>query len=254
MSVSSEGLVALHRTDQLQLFNIAGRGIDLDYHDIEWYALVMYRDHSVIFQIASKYWISDSFVDYDGYSIFSEGFLSIVVDIMVIIPHASKVMLKILQAKLQQYVNHEVPDVQARCRIGRGFRDQIANICWIIKKQESSRKTSISALLAISNLFVDHDKLLKILKEMEISDYLTYLLRNLYAGQEATVRTRHGTTQCFQIGKGICQGCILSPCLFHLYTEYIMRNSGMDEAEAGIKLAGRNINNLRYADDTTLMA
>ena len=101
---------------------------------------------------------------------------------------------------------------------------------------------------------MDHDKLLKILKEMEISDYLTYLLRNLYAGQEATVRTRHGTTQCFQIGKGICQGCILSPCLFHLYTEYIMRNSGMDEAEAGIKLAGRNINNLRYADDTTLMA
>ena len=101
---------------------------------------------------------------------------------------------------------------------------------------------------------MDHDKLLKILKEMEISDYLTYLLRNLYAGQEATVRTRHGTTQCFQIGKGICQGCILSPCLFHLYTEYIMRNSGMDEAEAGIKLAGRNINNLRYADESTLMA
>ena len=89
---------------------------------------------------------------------------------------------------------------------------------------------------------------------MEISDYLTYLLRNLYAGQEATVRTRHGTTQCFQFGKGICQGCILSPCLFHLYAEYIMRNSGMDEAEAGIKISGRNINNLRYADDTTLTA
>ena len=164
-------------------------------------------------------------------------------------------MLKILQAKLQQYVNHEVPDVQARCRIGRGFRDQIANICWIIKKQESSRKTSISALLTMQKLLtVDHHKLWEILQEMGIPDHLTCLLRNLYAGQEATVRTRHGTTQCFQIGKGICQGCILSPCLFNLYAEYIMRNDGLDEAQAGGKTAGRNINNLRYADDTTLMA
>ena len=137
-----EGLVGLHRTDQLQLFNIAGRGIDLDYRDVEWCALDMYRDHSVIFEIGSKYWILDSFVDYDGYSIFSEGFLPRVVDIMVIISHASKVMLKILQAKLQQYVNHEVPDVQARCRIGRGFRDQIANICWIIKKARELQKNT----------------------------------------------------------------------------------------------------------------
>ena len=102
--------------------------------------------------------------------------------------------------------------------------------------------------------YVDHSKLWKILKELGIPDLLTCLLRNLYAGQEATVRTRHGKTDWFQIGKGVCQGCILSPCLFNLYTEYIMRNAGLDEAQAGIKIARRNINNLRYADDTTLMA
>ena len=101
---------------------------------------------------------------------------------------------------------------------------------------------------------VDHNKLWKILKEIEIPDHLTSLLRNLYAGQEATVRTRHGTTDWFQIGKGACQGCILSPCLFNFYAEYIMRNAGLDESQAGIKIAGRNISNFRYADDTTLMA
>ena len=101
---------------------------------------------------------------------------------------------------------------------------------------------------------VDHNKLWKILQEMGIPDNLTSLLRNLYAGQEATVRTGHGTTDWFQIGKGVCQGCILSPCLFNLYAEYIMRNAGLEEAQAGIKIAGRNINNLRYADDTTFMA
>ena len=101
---------------------------------------------------------------------------------------------------------------------------------------------------------MDHNKLWKILKEKGILDYLTCLLRNLFAGQEATVRTGHGTTDWFQIGKGVCQGCILSPCLFNLYTEYTIRNAGLDEAQAGIKIAGRNINNLRYADDTTLMA
>ena len=101
---------------------------------------------------------------------------------------------------------------------------------------------------------VDHNKLWKILKEMGIPYHLTCFLRNLYAGQEATVRTGHVTTDWFQIGKGVCQGCILSPCLFNLYAEYIMRNAGLYEAQAGIKIAGRNINNLRYADDTTLMA
>ena len=123
------------------------------------------------------------------------------------------------------------------------------------KKQESSRKTSISALLTMPKpLTVWTTINWKILKETEISGHLTCLLRNPYAGQEATVRTGHGTTDWFQIGKGARQGCILSPCLFNLYAEYIMRNTGLEEAQAGIKIAGRNINNLRYADDTTLMA
>ena len=124
------------------------------------------------------------------------------------------------------------------------------------KKQESSRKTSISALLTMPKPLTvwDHSKLWKILQEMGIPDHLTCLLRNLYAGQEAAVRTGHGTTDWFQIGKGVRQGCILSPCLFHFYAEYIMRNAGLEKAQAGIKTAGRNINNLRYADDTTLMA
>ena len=121
------------------------------------------------------------------------------------------------------------------------------------KKQEGSRKTS--ALLTMPKpLTVWITINWKILKEMGIPDHLTCLLRNLYAGQEATIRTGHGTTDWFQIGKGVCQGCILSPCLFDLYAEYIVRNSGLEEAQAGIKIAGRNINNLRYADDTTLMA
>ena len=102
--------------------------------------------------------------------------------------------------------------------------------------------------------YVDHNKLWKILKEMGIPDHLTCLLRNMYADQEPTVRTGHGTTDWFQIGRGVCQGCILSPCLFNLYAEYIMRITGLEEAQAGIKIAGRNINNLRYADDTTVLA
>ena len=175
---------------------------------------------------------------------------------IALISHASKVSLKILQARLQQYVNHELPDVQAGFRKGRGTRDQISNICWIIKKARSSRKTSISALLTMPKSLtgVDHNKMWEILKEMGISDHLTCLLRNLYTGQEATVRTGHGTKDWFQIGKGVCQGCILSPCLFTLYAEYIMRNAGLDKPQGRIKIAGRNINNLRYADDSTLMA
>ena len=122
-------------------------------------------------------------------------------------------------------------------------------------KQESSRKTSTSALLTVPKpLTVDHNKLWKTLKEMGILDHLTCLLKNLYADQEATVRTGHGTTDWLQIRKGVRQGCILSPCLFNLYAEYIMRNAGLEEAQAGIKVAGRNINILKYADDTTLMA
>ena len=124
------------------------------------------------------------------------------------------------------------------------------------KKQESSRKTSISALLTMPEPLdcVNHNKLWKILKETGIPDHLTCLLRNLYAHQEATVRTGHGTTDWFQIGKGVSQGCILSPSLFNLHAEYIMRNAGLDEVQAGIKIARRNINNLRPADDTTVMA
>ena len=123
------------------------------------------------------------------------------------------------------------------------------------KKQESSRKTSISALLTTPKpLTVWITINWKILKEMGIPDHLTCLLRNLYASQEATVRTGHGTTDWFQIGKGVLQGCVLSPCLFNLYAEYIMRNAGLEETQAGIKIARRNINNLRYAHDTTFIA
>ena len=163
-------------------------------------------------------------------------------------------MLNILQARLQQYMNSEFPDVQAGFRKSRGTRDQIVNTAGSSKKQESSRKTSpISVLLTMPKpLTVWVTRNWKILQEPGITDHLTCLLRNLYAGQEATVRTGHGTTDWFQIGKGVRQGCILSLCLFNFYAEYIMRNAGLDEAQAGIKIAGRNINNLRCADDTTL--
>ena len=157
-------------------------------------------------------------------------------------------MLKILQARLQRYVNCELPDVQAGFRKGRGTRDQIANNCWIIEKAQEFQKNIYFCFIDYAKDCVDHNKLWKILKEMGIPNYLTCLLRNLHAGQEATVRTRHGTTDWFQIGKGVHQGCILSPCLFHFYAEYIMRNAGLEEAQAGIRIAGRNINNLRYAD------
>ena len=124
------------------------------------------------------------------------------------------------------------------------------------KKQESSRKNIYFCFIDYAKVIdcVDHNKLWKILKEMGIPDHLTCLLRNLYAGQEATVRVGHGTADWFQIGKGVCQGCILSHCLFNIHAEHIMRNAGLDEAQAGIKIAWRNINNLRYTDDTTLMA
>ena len=132
-------------------------------------------------------------------------------------------MLKILQARLQQYLNRELPDVQAGFRKGRGTRDQIANICWIIKKSREFQKDIYSCFIDYAKAFdgVDHNKLWKILKEMGILKHFS-LLRNLYASQEATVKTGHGKTDWFQIGKGVCQGCILSPCLFSLYAEYIM--------------------------------
>ena len=165
-------------------------------------------------------------------------------------------MLKILQARLQQYMNRELPDVQAGLRKGRGTRDQIANICWIIEKAREFQKNIYFCFIDYAKAFdcVDLNKLWKILKEMGIPDHLTCLLINLYAGQEATDRIGHGTTDWFQIGKGIRQGCILSLCLFNFYAEYIMRSAGLEEAQAGIKIARRNINNLRYAYDATLIA
>ena len=153
-------------------------------------------------------------------------------------------------------MNHELPDIQAGFRKGRGTRGKIANIRWIIKKAREFQKNIYFCFIDYAKAFdcVDHNQLWKILKEMGILDHLTCLLRNLYAGQEATVRTGHGTTDWFQRGKGVRQGCILSPCLFNLHAEYTMRNAGLDEAQAGIKIARRNITNLRYGDDTTLMA
>ena len=153
-------------------------------------------------------------------------------------------------------MNHELPDVQAGFIKGRGIRDQIANIRWIMEKARELQRNNHFCFIDYAKVVdcVDHNKLWKILKEIGIPDHLTCLLRNLYEGQEATVRTGHGTTDWFQIGKGVFQGCILSPCLFNFYAEYIMRNAGLEEAQAGIKIARRNINNLIYADDNTLMA
>ena len=153
-------------------------------------------------------------------------------------------------------MNCELADVQAGFRKGRGTRDQIANIRWIMEKAKEFQENIYFCFIDYAKAFdcVDHKKLWKILQEMGIPDHLTCLLRNLYAGQESTIRTGHGTTDWFQIGKGVCQGCILSPCLFNFCAESIMRNAGLEEAQAGIKIVGRNINNLRYADDTTLMS
>ena len=147
-----------------------------------------------------------------------------------------------------------VQAVQAGFRKGRGTKDQIANILWIMEKAREFQKNIYFCFIDYAKAFdcVDHHKLWKILKEMGIPDHLACLLRNLYAGQEATVRSGHGTTDWFQIGKGVCQGYLLPPWLYNFYAEYIMRNAGLDAAQAGIKIAGRNINNLRYADDTTL--
>ena len=169
------------------------------------------------------------------------------------ISHVCKVMLKILQVRLQQYENFQTykldlektqkPEIKSGTSAGSS------------KKQEKFQKNIYFCFIDYAKAFdcVGHNKLWKILKDMGIPDHLTHLLRNLYASQEATVSTGHGTTDCFQIGIGAHQSCILSPCLFNLYAEYIMRNAGLEEAQAGIKNAGRNINNLRYADDTALM-
>ena len=156
-------------------------------------------------------------------------------------------MLKILQVRLQQDVNRELPDVQVGFRKGRGTRGQVANIPWIMEKAREFQKNIYFCFIDYAKVFdcVDHNQLWKLLKEMGIPDHLICHLRNLYAGQEGTVRTRYGTTDWFQIGKGVHQCCIVSACLFNLYAEYIMRKAGLDEAQAGVKIARRNINNLR---------
>ena len=148
-------------------------------------------------------------------------------------------MLKILQARLQQYVNHELPNVQVGFRKGRGSRDQIASFHWIIEKVREFQKNIYFCFIDYAKAFdcVDHNKLWKTLKKMGTPDHLTCLLRNLYAGQEARVRTGRGTTDWFHIGKGVCQVCILSRCLLNLYAVYVMRNAGLDEAQAGIRIA-----------------
>ena len=163
-------------------------------------------------------------------------------------------MLKIFQVRLQQYLNWELPGVQAGFRKGRGTRDQIANIHWIIQKAKEFQKNICFIDHAKTFDCVDHKKLWKTHKVMRIPDHLTYLLRNPYVGQEATVGTGRGTMDWLKIEKGVLQGCILAPCLFNLYSEHIMRNAGLDELQAGIKVVRRNINNLRCADDTSLIA
>ena len=163
-------------------------------------------------------------------------------------------MLKILQARLQQYLNHKLPEVQAGFRKGKETRVQIANIHCIIKKAREFQKNIYFCFIDYSKAFdcVDHNKLKN--SERDGNTRPPDLPPEKSAGPEATVRTGHGTTDWFQIRKGVHQGCILSSCLFNLYAEYIMQNAGLDEAQAGIKIARRNTNNLRYSDDTTLMA
>ena len=165
-------------------------------------------------------------------------------------------MLKILQARVQQYVLCEHANVQAGFRKYRGTKGQIANICWSSKKAREFQKDNYFCFVDYAKAFeyMGHNKLWKILQEMRTPDHLPCLLRCLYLSQEETVRTGHERTDWFQIGKVVHQGCVLSPCLFNLYAEYILWNSGLDEGQAGVKIARRNTNNLRYADDTTLIA
>ena len=160
-------------------------------------------------------------------------------------------MLNILHTRLKHYVNQEFSNVQAEFRKGKGTKDQIADLCWITEKASKFQK---SICLYYVNYAKAFNKLWEALKEMGISDHLTFLLRNLYVGQEAAIWILYGTTNWLRIEKGVQQGCLSSPCLFKLYIEHIMRNAGLEELQTIIKISGQNIANLRYADDTTLMA
>uniref|UniRef100_A0A803SQS2 ribonuclease H n=1 Tax=Anolis carolinensis TaxID=28377 RepID=A0A803SQS2_ANOCA len=175
---------------------------------------------------------------------------------VALISHASKVMLKILQGRLQQYMERELPDIQDGFRKVKGMRDQVANIRWIMEEVREFQKNIYFCFIDYSKAFdcVDHNKLWHVLGGMGIPSHLVCLLRNLYKDQVATVRTDHRTTDWFKIGKRVWQGCVLSPSLFNLYAEHIMQLTGLEESKAGVKIVGRNIKNVRYADDTTLMA
>ena len=175
---------------------------------------------------------------------------------IVLILHVTKVTVNILTVRLSQYVKWERPYVQAGFRKRRGARNQIVDICWFIVKARVFQKNIYFCFIDYAKDFdcVDHNKLWKILQEIGIPDHLTCLLRKLYAGGETPVRIEHESTDWFQIVKGLCQDCMLSPCLFNFYAKYIMWNASLDEAQAGINISARNINNLRYADDTTFMA
>ena len=174
---------------------------------------------------------------------------------IALISHASQIMLKILQAPLQKYVNWELPDEQAGFRKGLGTRDQVVNILWSREKAREFQKNVYFCLIDYVIAFdcVDRNTLWKTLKEVGIPDHITFLLRKLCVGQEATVRNRHWTMHWFKIGKGLCQGYMLSSCLLNSHAEYLLCYAGLDEAQVGIKIAGRNVNKLRYADDTTLL-
>ncbi|RWS06003.1 endonuclease-reverse transcriptase-like protein [Dinothrombium tinctorium] len=175
---------------------------------------------------------------------------------IALIPHASKVLLKIIQQRLSPIIERELPDVQAGFRRGRGTRNHIANLRWIMEKSREYQKDIYMCFIDYKKAFdcVEHGKLWAALQKLGVPDHLTHLIRSLYKDQEATVRTAYGDTDWLEIGKGVRQGCILSPFLFNLYAEIIMRKIDLEDSEIGVKIGGRNINNLRYADDTTLLS
>lgn len=175
---------------------------------------------------------------------------------IALICHCSKVLLRVIQKRMEQYMERELPEEQAGFRRGRGTCDHIANMRWLMETAREHRKEVFFCFIDYSKAFdcIDHNRLWNVLKKMGIPEHLIRLMRNLYGSQEATVRTSHGDTDWFNIGKGVRQGCILSPYLFNLYAEAVMRSARLHDVQCGIKIAGRNLNNLRYADDTTLMA
>ncbi|CAF0988117.1 unnamed protein product, partial [Didymodactylos carnosus] len=175
---------------------------------------------------------------------------------VALISHASKIMLKVIQGRLQPYIERELPDVQAGFRRGRGTRDQITNLRWIMEKAREFQNEAFLCFIDYGKAFdcVGHTRLWNVLQEMGIPKHLVELIKNLYANQEATVKTEYGNTDWFNIGKEVRQGCILSPYLFNIYAEHRMKQAGLEGTTEGIKVGGRNINNLRYADDTTLLA